>query len=50
MPPQRCVLVDDLPENCVGARRAGWQAIHFTGTDDAIAQLDEVLGRTATQH
>lgn len=34
------VFVDDLAVNCDGARRAGWQAVHFTGTAGALAALD----------
>lgn len=41
--PEENVFVDDLAANCAGARAAGWQAIHFTDTTDAIARLDDVL-------
>lgn len=34
-----CVLVDDLPMNCAGARAAGWGAVEFTDTSSAIAAL-----------
>lgn len=42
--PEDCVLVDDLEQNVEGARAAGWDAVHFTGTSQAIADLDRLLG------
>ena len=42
--PGECVLIDDLAVNCAGAIAAGWQAIHFTDTDKAVAELDAMLG------
>jgi putative hydrolase of the HAD superfamily len=42
-PASRCVLVDDLEKNCVGAETAGWQAVHFTDADEAAARLEELL-------
>lgn len=41
--PGQCVLVDDLPPHCEGARAAGWQAVHFTSAEDAIPQLEALL-------
>jgi putative hydrolase of the HAD superfamily len=41
--PAQCVMVDDLAANCEGAEKAGWQAIHFTDTDAAIARLERLL-------
>ena len=41
--PERCVLVDDLPANCAGARAAGWQAVAFTTAAQAAAELDGLL-------
>ncbi|ETK36536.1 HAD-IA family hydrolase [Microbispora corallina] len=38
------LFVDDLPKNCDGARAAGWRAVHFTGTAEAVAALNEHLG------
>lgn len=38
--PGDCVLVDDLPANCDGARAAGWRAVRFTDTASAAAELD----------
>ncbi|WP_223736050.1 HAD-IA family hydrolase [Streptomyces purpurogeneiscleroticus] len=37
--PEECVLVDDIEANCAGAEAAGWQAVHFTDTDTAVAEL-----------
>ncbi|WP_346538212.1 HAD family phosphatase [Micromonospora sp. DPT] len=45
VPAGECLLVDDLPENCAGARAAGWQAVEFTGTDEAVALLEPVIAR-----
>ncbi|GAA2777143.1 HAD-IA family hydrolase [Saccharopolyspora taberi] len=42
--PGRCLLVDDLPENCAAAVEAGWAAIHFSDTESAIAELRGWLG------
>ncbi|QIZ37343.1 HAD family phosphatase [Saccharopolyspora sp. ASAGF58] len=39
-PVGECVLVDDMAKNCAGARETGWQAVHFTSSDDAAAELD----------
>ncbi len=38
------VMLDDLEENCVGAREAGLQAICFRSTEQAIADLNALLG------
>lgn len=43
VPPEQCLLIDDIPKNCEGARAASWQAIHFTDNDAAIAELDRLL-------
>ncbi|KQI67473.1 hypothetical protein AN189_15125 [Loktanella sp. 3ANDIMAR09] len=37
--PARCVFIDDGLHNCIGARAAGMDAIHFKGPDDLRAQL-----------
>lgn len=39
VPASECLLIDDLPQNCEGARQAGWKAIEFT---DAARAADEV--------
>ncbi|GGW61790.1 HAD family hydrolase [Streptomyces xantholiticus] len=41
--PDECVLVDDLADNCSGARAAGWKAVHFTDTVSAARELEELL-------
>lgn len=46
--PRECLLVDDMAKNCDGARAAGWQALQFTDTDAAIAELDRLLPSTLT--
>jgi putative hydrolase of the HAD superfamily len=43
LPAERCVLVDDLDHNCAGAEAAGWQAVHFTGTEAAAGRLTALL-------
>ncbi|WP_245718170.1 HAD family hydrolase [Nocardia miyunensis] len=37
--PRECLLVDDLAENCRAAERAGWTAIRFDDTDQAIRDV-----------
>jgi putative hydrolase of the HAD superfamily len=44
VPPEACVLVDDLAGNCAGAVAAGWQAIEFRDTDAAIALTAQWTG------
>ena len=39
--PERCVFVDDGLHNCLGAKAAGMDAIHFTGPDALLGALDE---------
>lgn len=46
LPADACVLVDDVARNCAGARAAGWQAVEFTGTAQAVAELTSLLGRS----
>lgn len=46
-PSAACVLVDDLEENCVAARAAGWQAVRFVDTADAIERIQELVGGAA---
>jgi putative hydrolase of the HAD superfamily len=43
----QCVLVDDLVANCLGARAAGWQAVHFQDTAQAATELGLLLDRPA---
>lgn len=39
--PPRCVFIDDGFHNCLGARAAGMDAIHFTGADVLRAELEK---------
>ncbi|CCH15753.1 HAD family hydrolase [Micromonospora lupini] len=45
VPPRDCVLVDDLAKNCAGAQAAGWHAVHFTSTGEAVAELEPWIRR-----
>jgi putative hydrolase of the HAD superfamily len=42
-----CVLIDDLAENCSGARAAGWRAVHFRGNAQAVRELQGLTGLAA---
>jgi putative hydrolase of the HAD superfamily len=44
-PAGQCVLVDDIERNCAGAREAGWHAVHFTSTEQAVRELAALTGR-----
>jgi putative hydrolase of the HAD superfamily len=44
--PAEAVFVDDFVENIEGARRVGMQAIHYTGADGVITQLEQLTGVT----
>lgn len=39
--PERCVFIDDGLHNCIGARAAGMDAIHFQGPDALRKDLSE---------
>ena len=41
--PERCVFLDDLPENVDGAVRYGMQGIRFRGYEEAKALLDRMI-------
>jgi putative hydrolase of the HAD superfamily len=45
---EHSVFVDDLAKNCDGAREAGWQAIEFTDTENAVQRLAALLGPATT--
>lgn len=47
---EECVFVDDIEAFCDGARTVGMQAIRFTTTKQAIAELDALLDRGATRY
>jgi HAD superfamily hydrolase (TIGR01509 family) len=41
--PSRCVFVDDLQENCVGAEAVGMTAVLHRGADQTLARLEELF-------
>lgn len=41
LPPEACVMIDDLPGLCQGARAVGMQAVEYT----SFSQLKQELGR-----
>lgn len=43
MVPSECLLIDDLPQNCEGARKAGWKAIEFTDSAQTAAAVNALL-------
>jgi putative hydrolase of the HAD superfamily len=43
LPPSKCVFVDDLQENCVGAEAVGMVAVLHRGPDPTIERLEELL-------
>jgi putative hydrolase of the HAD superfamily len=45
-PPERCVFVDDLRENCEGAEAVGMIAVLHRDPAGTIARLEELLGFT----
>src|SRR5436190_17795361 len=42
--PERCVFVDDLPENCAGAEAVGMTCVLHSSADETVARLQELLG------
>ncbi|NYI04900.1 HAD family hydrolase [Allostreptomyces psammosilenae] len=44
VPPEQCLLVDDLARNCAGAEGAGWRAVEFTTAAEAIPQVAALTG------
>jgi putative hydrolase of the HAD superfamily len=44
LPPERCVFVDDLRENCAGAEAVGMTAILHRGADRTLPELQRLLG------
>jgi putative hydrolase of the HAD superfamily len=44
VPPEECVFVDDLKENCAGAEQVGMAAILHRGSEATIAELERLLG------
>ncbi len=43
-PPERCVFVDDLRENCAGAEAVGMTAVLHRDAEETITRLEELLG------
>ncbi len=43
LPTNQCVMIDDKPENIVGARQAGMKGIVFTSTRQAKTELAKIL-------
>jgi epoxide hydrolase-like predicted phosphatase len=43
-PPERCVFVDDLRENCAGAEAVGMTAILHRSPAESIARIEELFG------
>jgi putative hydrolase of the HAD superfamily len=44
LPPEDCVFVDDLRENCEGAEAVGMTAVLHRGADTTLPRLEELLG------
>ena len=42
--PQACLFVDDVADNCEGARALGITAVHFRSNEQAIAEIRAALG------
>ena len=40
---EECVFIDDTEENVLSAEELGFAGIVFTGYEDAVARLDEIL-------
>jgi len=44
--PGECILIDDLEQNCQGARGAGWHAVRYNDDNrEAIEKTEELLRR-----
>ena len=44
LPPDQCVFVDDLRENCEGAEAVGMTAVLHRGAESTLPRLEELLG------
>jgi putative hydrolase of the HAD superfamily len=44
VPPEECVFVDDLRENCEGAEAVGMTAILHRGAEGTVPELERLLG------
>jgi putative hydrolase of the HAD superfamily len=45
--PEECLFVDDVDVNCEAARALGMSAVHFVDSDQAIREMEAVLGDPA---
>jgi len=45
---EECVFIDDTEENVVSAQKIGLNGIVFTGYEDAVARLDEIVNSNAS--
>ncbi len=45
--PAEALLVDDIEINCDAARQLGMQAVWFRSTEQAVAEIEQALGRAA---
>lgn len=43
LPGEQIIFVDDFPHNVEGAKRAGWQAVHFKNREQVLAELQDLL-------
>jgi len=43
--PEECVFVDDFGHNCEAARELGMTAVWFRDTDQAVAELRDVIAK-----
>ena len=44
LPPEDCVFVDDLRENCEGAEAVGMTAVLHRGAESTVPELERLLG------
>jgi len=44
VPPEACLFIDDLRENCEGAEAVGMTAILHRGADSSLPELERLLG------
>jgi epoxide hydrolase-like predicted phosphatase len=44
LPPERCVMVDDLRPNVRGAAAVGMVGVHHTDADETVAELEALFG------
>ncbi|THV43383.1 HAD family hydrolase [Glycomyces buryatensis] len=44
VPPEDCILIDDLAENCAAAEECGWSAVRFRDDDQILRELSALAG------